>query len=39
MLAEAHDIQIDAAFELSRSYARRNNLRIGDVARCIGTAS
>jgi GAF domain-containing protein len=37
MLAEAHDVGMDEAFDLLRGYARSNNLRIGDVARRLGT--
>jgi AmiR/NasT family two-component response regulator len=31
-LAQANGIPVDAAFEMIRTYARRNNRRLGDVA-------
>lgn len=34
-LAERHDIPVDHAFELMRSYARNNNLRISELAQTI----
>jgi transcriptional regulator with GAF, ATPase, and Fis domain len=36
-IAQVHNITVDAAFELIRSYARRTNTRLGDVARQIVT--
>jgi GAF domain-containing protein len=37
MLAEARELEMDQAFDLLRDHARRNNLRIGEVARRLGT--
>ena len=36
-LATTHGIDVDAAFELMRGYARRNHHRLGDVARAVLT--
>lgn len=36
-IAQAHNITVDAAFELIRAHARRTNSRLGDVARQIVT--
>lgn len=35
MLAEAHHLSVDAAFELLRTHSRENNRRLSDVARSI----
>jgi len=35
--AQAHDVSVDEAFELIRSYARRTNQRLGDVSRQVVT--
>ncbi len=37
VLARTHGIDVDAAFELMRAYARRNHHRLGDVARAVVT--
>jgi hypothetical protein len=36
-IAQAHNITVDAAFDLIRTYARRTNRRLSDVARLIVT--
>lgn len=36
-IAQAHNISVDAAFELIRTYARRTKRRLSDVARLIVT--
>jgi GAF domain-containing protein len=36
-VAQAYQVSVDAAFELIRAYARRNNRRLGDVAYVVVT--
>lgn len=37
-LARTHGVSVDAAFERLRTYARRNNLKLSDVAHAVITA-
>ena len=39
MIARTHGVRVDAAFELLRSHARRNHLRLGALAHDVVTGA